>query len=432
MTIMAIPGTRSLAVLLALVVSQALPAVAAPGDLDETKCKVRGVAVVIIGEASREVSEFGHAVSNALSRYPCYSVRDVTDSLEAGMGAGLGRVDEAAAEAEKGLEAFLAMRLDLARDHFTRATQAYSDGFAYLAYAGRFADALMYLGATEAALGETIAAIRAFRAALRLRPDADPADYSALPEVVKAFEEARVLAGSDATGALIIDSVPPGAEVFLDGSFAGVTPMDLPEMPAGPHWVVLQKTGFVRKALAIEVPAGGSAAIIDDSSTLTPARRKPLYDTATRKLAGSGEMEDMEAIEDLKALFLSDMALVVRVVRSGEGMMARLSFWDLATMQRLWTGTEPRSGAISYLGRGAAESLVSRAISVDEEMASVQEGGAATLLARKGVWWKQWWFWTAIGVAVVGGTVAAVLLTRPEGGSPGIPRDGTGAVIIRF
>jgi len=427
-----IPGTLALAILLAVLMSQALPAVAAPADPKDTRCKVRGVVVIIIGQASREVSEFGHSVSNAMSRYPCYSVRDVTDSLEAGMGEGLSRLDVARDEAEKGLESFLAMRLAEARGHFKRATQAYSDGFAYLPYAGRYADALMYLGATEAALGDRGSAIRSFRAALRLRPDADPGDYSALPDVVKAFEEAGVLAGSDAVGALIIDSEPPGAEVFLDGTFTGVTPMDLPEMPAGPHWVVLQKTGFVRKALAIDVPARGSTAVLDDQGTLIPARRKPLYDMATRKLAGSGEMESTEAIEDLKALFLSDMALVVRVVQTGDGMMARLSFWDLTTMQRLWSGTEPRTGTVSYLGRGAAESLVSRAISVDEKMASVQEGGAATLLAKKGVWWKQWWFWTVIGGGVVGGTVAAAVLTRSGGSSPGIPKDGTGAVIIRY
>ena len=429
--------SRALASFLALLMTGIWPVVAgadANGTLqaDSDRCKVRGVVVVIVGQASQDVSEFGHMVSRALSRYPCYSIRDVTDSLEAGMGAGLERLDDAHAQADEGLEAFLAMDLTSAREHFVQSVEAYTDGFAYLAYHGRFADALMYLGAAEAGLGNRDEAVQAFRAAIRLRSDVDPADYSAMIEARKAFDVAAVLAGTNVVGGLLVDSEPAGAEVFLDGVFAGVTPLDDPEVPAGPHWVVLKKAGFVRKAIPLEVPSGSSTAISAEQGQLTPARRKPLFDTAMRKLAMSGPMEDMAAIEDLKALFLSDMAVVVRIRKEHSGVAARLSFWDLTTMQRLWSGTDPESGLVTYLGRGAAESLVSRAISVDEARASVQEGGAATLMAKKGVWWKQWWFWTVIGTVVVGGTVAAVLLTRPDGSNAGIAKDGTGAVIVRF
>lgn len=40
--------------------------------------------------------------------------------------------------------------------------------------------------------------------------------------------------------------------------------------------------------------------------------------------------------------------------------------------------------------------------------------------------WKRWWFWTAAGVVLVGGTVAAFVLTRPETVAPGTlePIDG--------
>jgi uncharacterized membrane protein YczE len=38
-------------------------------------------------------------------------------------------------------------------------------------------------------------------------------------------------------------------------------------------------------------------------------------------------------------------------------------------------------------------------------------------------WYESWWFWTIVGVAVVGsGTAAAVVLTMDTGG----PRDGSG------
>jgi hypothetical protein len=33
--------------------------------------------------------------------------------------------------------------------------------------------------------------------------------------------------------------------------------------------------------------------------------------------------------------------------------------------------------------------------------------------------WRRWWFWTGVGVVVVGGAAAAFFLTRPETRAPG-------------
>jgi hypothetical protein len=100
-------------------------------------------------------------------------------------------------------------------------------------------------------------------------------------------------------------------------------------------------------------------------------------------------------------------------------------------MQRSWSGIEPETGTASELGRGTAESLVSRAIATYDERTRVQESGAATVKARGGIHTK-WWFWTIVGAAVVGGTTAALVLTRPKAESHGLPHDGTGAVLVRF
>jgi hypothetical protein len=133
----------------------------------------------------------------------------------------------------------------------------------------------------------------------------------------------------------------------------------------------------------------------------------------------------------VKALFLTDMAVVVRVQELSGGEVARLSMWDLTTMQEVWHGTEPEGGMSASLGPGAAQSLVARAVSKDEERARVQESGAATIKAKSSIWSK-WWFWTAVGAVIVGGTTTAVVLTRPKAEKPGLPHDGTGAVILRF
>jgi hypothetical protein len=42
--------------------------------------------------------------------------------------------------------------------------------------------------------------------------------------------------------------------------------------------------------------------------------------------------------------------------------------------------------------------------------------------------YKQWWFWTAVGVVVAGGTLGTVLALTGEEGIP----DGKGRVLILF
>lgn len=394
-------------------------------------CRARSIVVVPVATPSRNAAEFEHALGSALARHGCFRTVDVVDFLEAGMGEGQARLEAARDAADAGTREFLSMRLAEARALLAEAVAAYTDGFAYLSYEGPFVDALMTLGACEAALSNPGAAVEAFRLARTLKPDVAPDEYSALPEVARAFQQAGAEAGGGAFGALIVDSRPQGVEALLDGRrFLGVTPLDVPDVPAGPHLVVLRRPGYVRKTVRVDVPAGGTAAVSGDEGALDEARRKPLYDMAMRKLAEAGEAA---AIEDVKALFLADLALVVRLDESARGMSARATLWDLATMQRVFEGSEPREGVVSVLGAGAAEALANAALAVVEERAQVRESGAATYRARaSGGIWSRWWFWTAVGAVVLGGVTATVLLTRPKEKAPGLPRDGNGAVIIRF
>lgn len=422
-----------LAALVAVPATHAQEAPAGTAGTAEPTCKVKSVVVVGAGAQTAESAELLRMVTEALGRYPCYKVRDPVESLEAGVGQASAAVEEGKREAETGQAEFLAMRLAAARDHFKAAVEAFGNGFPALPYSGPLFDALMHLGACEAGTGRHERAVDAFRAALRLRPEATLDDYAVVPEAEAAFAAARERSRSAGTGALSVDSDPGAAEVYLDGKFVGVTPWVEAAVPAGPHWVSLRKVGFERRGMAIDVPEGGSTAVPPSRGKLTPARRRPLYENAVVKLGrlGPDGSEAVEAIEDVKALFLSDLAVVVHASEAAGGRSARLSLWDLATMQRVWSGVEPEQGFVAELGRGTAESLVSRALAAYDERAGVKESGAATVKVRGGIHTK-WWFWTIIGAAVVGGTTAALVLTRPQSESHGLPHDQTGAVVIRF
>ena len=75
-----------------------------------------------------------------------------------------------------------------------------------------------------------------------------------------------------ALGSITFESVPPGASVFLDGQFRGMTPLVLHDIPAGSHSVTLTSDGFQDKISAVQVTGGGNTLV---SETLNPATPVP-------------------------------------------------------------------------------------------------------------------------------------------------------------
>jgi serine/threonine protein kinase len=57
------------------------------------------------------------------------------------------------------------------------------------------------------------------------------------------------------TGAVVIESKPSGAKVYLDNKLAGTTPLTLPQVPAGSHAIRLERDGYRRWSAAVRVVA---------------------------------------------------------------------------------------------------------------------------------------------------------------------------------
>ena len=67
---------------------------------------------------------------------------------------------------------------------------------------------------------------------------------------------ALAVADAGRGGALVVESEPAGASVFVDGVFHGVTPLGLRRLVSGAHTVRLEKAGY-RTAFASADPSGG-------------------------------------------------------------------------------------------------------------------------------------------------------------------------------
>jgi hypothetical protein len=96
---------------------------------------------------------------------------------------------------------------------------------------------------------------------------AGPADASSVPSA----------------GALSIDSDPPGANVYVDGQFAGQTPVSVNKLAAGDHRVRVMKDGFLENGRTVSVSAKQPSSV---QVKLTP--NSPANAEAASQVTGGG------------------------------------------------------------------------------------------------------------------------------------------------
>ena len=72
---------------------------------------------------------------------------------------------------------------------------------------------------------------------------------------------AFLMAGSETPGALAVASDPPGAAVYVDGQFAGETPLDVTNLQPGDHRVRLVKEGYLENGRIVSVAAGKTGSL---------------------------------------------------------------------------------------------------------------------------------------------------------------------------
>jgi tetratricopeptide (TPR) repeat protein len=76
-------------------------------------------------------------------------------------------------------------------------------------------------------------------------------------------------------------------------------------------------------------------------------------------------------------------------------------------------GMSPRVASMPWATTSLPPTLVASGVPASDANSPTEHKGIT----------QKWWFWTAIGVAVAGGVLAAVALSKPGGGSIGCPRN---------
>lgn len=91
-----------------------------------------------------------------------------------------------------------------------------------------------------------------FKRLVQLKPELtlDVANYP--PAMIKSFKSVKAEVLSSPLGTLSVDSHPPGI-VYLDGRKRGNTPLELINLPAGVHLLVVRRTGFAPHVQKVDV-----------------------------------------------------------------------------------------------------------------------------------------------------------------------------------
>ncbi len=83
---------------------------------------------------------------------------------------------------------------------------------------------------------------------------------------------------ADTTGQIVLVSTPPGANVFLDNVFRGLTPLTLNDIPQGSHVVTLKEQGYTDAEQTVSVVAGQATPVTMSlgEAEPVPTKKSPL------------------------------------------------------------------------------------------------------------------------------------------------------------
>ena len=92
---------------------------------------------------------------------------------------------------------------------------------------------------------------------------------------------AELIAVKETSGSLAVITDPPGAEIFMDGDFKGVSPVTLTGLSTGTHTVLLTLQDYADNKTNISITAG-------QTRKYTTALQKVYKPTATDLILAAG------------------------------------------------------------------------------------------------------------------------------------------------
>ena len=381
---------------------------------EDEKARVGRIVIPLDAQAAGLVEDVDYKIERILRKDPRLAPAELNARALESIRYESGKVGQEAADSlQMGVAAYGDLNLEQAVVLFRKAADGLAEGPASAKHSKEYVKALFYLGAALASSEQKGPAREAFEAAIAYDEKLEPDQSIFPPPVIEAFDEAKRALAAEPRGAVKVASTPAGARVYVNGRYAGVTPLHVRSLPPVEAIVRIEKTGFVpivrrmkitpsgEEELAhnlVEVPeiAGGLRAL----NELRPG-------ALTETLSGRAL--------DLGALTAAPLSLFVFVGSDGGGRIEAFLYRD-GTLVRYAAGAFPPAEA------GARESPAVGAVMGKLLGGTLKPAeGDRPVIARP--FYKTWWFWTAAAGVVVVATATALTITlwpeeqpAPQGG----------------
>lgn len=242
--------------------------------------------------------------------------------------------------------------------------------------------------------------IVAFRESLEYAPER----YG--PDSADSFDRARARALSGARGTLIIETDPPGAEVYVDGRSYGPSPATAEGLLAGAHYVTVKELGYEELSVRAEVRAGRANREQYELADNARAQLIVSDHAQARIRAELGEPRAGDAIRSLGNT-LGTAQVVVGVLRPAAGGRVHVQLYLYHVTTRLLQARQEATLSTDYAGIERARQLAADLYEGVDLSGGIEVPDDPRVSLEPELY-EQWWFWTAIGggVALIAGAIA--------------------------
>ncbi len=245
------------------------------------------------------------------------------------------------------------------------------------------------------------------REALLLSPEMayDEDRYPA--RMVSVFDKVREGISTAGRGSVEIVSDPPFAEVYVNGSYRGVTPIEVFGLPEGENYVTLRKDGYKKYADTMTVEAEKSTSY---EASLAPVFKLELYDDIRRGVKPElGETKAGKAIRTAgDSVFIVNQMVFVTLTPEEDSLRATLFLYDMRSrllLKKVSGLVDPKAGAGDM--EGSIREMVTELFSGVRLDGSVERPEDKIDVDKRGKRpiYNRWWFWTAVGGVVLAGAL---------------------------
>lgn len=309
-----------------------------------------------------------------------------------------------------------------ATEDFDAAVESYLEAFALLPDLAVLPRAMALLGVAQLLDGEEKKAVANFARSVQadLKYEQDFTEFPA--KVQGAYDAARKEVLARQRIQYEVRTTPANARVYVNGVFQGLSPVWV-RTTAGEQFITMAKHGSARRAKMLQQTQPESPAVVEE---LPPAKRKATFDSVCDRLAeifeGAVEPNDLTEAQGLGG---ATYAVALRATGTRDKMKVELALANLAGRQVV--NRVHREIKWQKRDKELIDKLVDDLFRIPElpvyEAPAVVHGTPV---------YKTWWFWTVIGVAAAGSTVAVLLATRKSAPVASKYGTGEGGLVIRF